>query len=59
MLEDTPMWLDCQIWTKHDAGDHLIVLGQVTEMSPAARQVHEPLLYFQGRYRRLSPDKAA
>jgi flavin reductase (DIM6/NTAB) family NADH-FMN oxidoreductase RutF len=53
------MWLDCQIWTKHDAGDHLIVLGQVTEMSPAARQVHEPLLYFQGRYRRLSPDKAA
>lgn len=59
VLEDTLMWLDCQIWAEHDAGDHLIVLGQVTKMSPAARQVHEPPLYFQGRYRRLSPDEAA
>lgn len=57
VLEDTLMWLDCRIWAEHDAGDHLIVLGRVTEMSPATRHAHDPLLYFQGRYRHLSPDE--
>ncbi len=56
VLEDTLMWLDCQIWAEHDAGDHVIVLGRVTEMNPATRHVHDPLLYFQGRYRHLGPD---
>ena len=57
VLEDTLMWLDCEIWAEHDAGDHLIVLGRVVEMSPATRHAHEPLLYYQGRYRRLGPDE--
>lgn len=57
VLEDTLMWLDCQIWAEHDAGDHLIVLGRVTEMRPTDGHALEPLLYFQGRYRRLSPDE--
>lgn len=57
-LEDTLMWLDCQIWAEHDAGDHVIVLGRVNEMSPADRPMREPLLYFQGRYRRLGPEEA-
>ena len=56
VLEDTLMWLDCEIWAEHDAGDHVIVLGQVNEKSPADRPVREPLLYFQGRYRHLGPD---
>ena len=55
VLEDILMWLDCQIWAEHDAGDHLIVLGRVTEMSRADRHVPDPLLYFQGRYRHLRP----
>lgn len=53
VLEDTLMWLDCQIWAEHDAGDHLIVLGKVSEMTRADRPHHEPLLYFKGRYRHL------
>jgi 3-hydroxy-9,10-secoandrosta-1,3,5(10)-triene-9,17-dione monooxygenase reductase component len=57
VLEDTLMWLDCEIWAEHDAGDHLIVLGRVTEISPATRHAHEPLLYYQGRYRHLGPDE--
>ncbi|MFF0905599.1 UNVERIFIED_CONTAM: flavin reductase family protein [Kocuria sp. CPCC 205316] len=58
VLEDTLMWLDCEIWAEHDAGDHLIVLGRVIEMSPATQPVREPLVYFQGRYRYLHPDEA-
>ncbi|HSK33770.1 MAG TPA: flavin reductase family protein [Propionicimonas sp.] len=57
VLEDTLMWLDCEIRAEHDAGDHLIVLGRVVEMGPATRHAHEPLLYYQGRYRRLGPDE--
>ncbi|WP_438612441.1 flavin reductase family protein [Kocuria sabuli] len=58
VLEDTLMWLDCESWAEHDAGDHLIVLGRVIEISPATQPVREPFLYFQGRYRYLHPDQA-
>jgi flavin reductase (DIM6/NTAB) family NADH-FMN oxidoreductase RutF len=57
VLEDTLMWLDCEIWAEHDAGDHLIVLGRVTEMRPTDGHALEPLLYFKGRYRGLDPDE--
>lgn len=58
VLEDTLMWLDCEIWAEHDAGDHVIVLGRVNEMSPASGHALEPLLYYQGRYRHLHPNEA-
>jgi 3-hydroxy-9,10-secoandrosta-1,3,5(10)-triene-9,17-dione monooxygenase reductase component len=53
VITDTLMWLDCDIWAEHEAGDHLIVIGKVTEMSPREWHRHEPLLYFKGRYRFL------
>lgn len=52
-IHDTLMWLDCDIWAEHEAGDHYIVIGQVTEMSPAEWRRHEPLLFFKGAYRHL------
>lgn len=50
---DTLLWLDCDIWAEHPAGDHQIVIGRVTAMSPAAWHRHEPLLFFKGAYRHL------
>jgi flavin reductase (DIM6/NTAB) family NADH-FMN oxidoreductase RutF len=49
------MWVDCEIWAEHEAGDHLIVIGKVVEMSPAEwhERNTEPLLYFKGAYRHL------
>ena len=58
VLEDTLMWLDCEIWAEHDGGDHVIVLGRVNEMRPTGGRALEPLLYFQGRYRHLDPEEA-
>lgn len=49
-------WLDCQIEAEHQAGDHLIVVGQVLTMSAAQSGRGEPLLYFRGQYRRLHLD---
>lgn len=45
------MWLDCDIWAEHEAGDHYIVIGRVNEMSPASWHKEEPLLYFKSKYR--------
>jgi flavin reductase (DIM6/NTAB) family NADH-FMN oxidoreductase RutF len=53
VIAGTLMWLDCDIWAEHEAGDHYIVIGRVNEMSPAEWHKHEPLLYFKGQYRHL------
>lgn len=51
------MWLDCDVFAEHEAGDHHIVIGKVKTMSPA--DWHEsgtPLLYYKGAYRHLRHD---
>lgn len=53
VIGETVMWLDCDIWAEHEAGDHLIVLGRVSELCPPSDRRGEPLLYFQGSYRVL------
>jgi flavin reductase (DIM6/NTAB) family NADH-FMN oxidoreductase RutF len=53
VIVGTLMWLDCEIWKEIEAGDHHIVIGHVIEMSPAEWHKGEPLLFFQGKYRRL------
>ena len=42
--------LECRIAASHEAGDHVIHLGEVERTSVADA---EPLLYFSGGYRRL------
>lgn len=53
VIADTMMWVDCESWAVHEAGDHLIVIGRVVEMSPAEWHTREPLVYFKGGYRHL------
>lgn len=40
--------LDCTVCAQHDAGDHVIVVGQIEAV---VRGGGEPLLYFGGAYR--------
>jgi 3-hydroxy-9,10-secoandrosta-1,3,5(10)-triene-9,17-dione monooxygenase reductase component len=53
LIAGTLMWVDCELWAEHDAGDHLIVLGEVVEMNPEEWPLGDPLLFFKGRYRHL------
>jgi len=53
LIADTLMWVDCETWAEHDAGDHLIVIGAVSELSPQDWHAGDPLLFFKGRYRHL------
>lgn len=43
--------IDCRVVGAHDAGDHVIYVGEVQEVRTRAG---DPLLYFGGRYRSLA-----
>jgi flavin reductase (DIM6/NTAB) family NADH-FMN oxidoreductase RutF len=45
--------LDCRVVAAHDAGDHVIYVGEVE--AAQVREGEEPLVYFDARYRRLEP----
>ncbi|WP_416979689.1 flavin reductase family protein [Streptomyces sp. T028] len=48
-LSDTMAWLDCRIWAEREAGDHVIVIGEVQSMEVHARSA-EPLVFWRGAY---------
>lgn len=45
-------WIDCDIDTVHDAGDHLIVVGAVRGLDVGVEG--DPLLFFRGGYANLA-----
>jgi flavin reductase (DIM6/NTAB) family NADH-FMN oxidoreductase RutF len=44
---------ECEIYARHDGGDHEIVVGQVESFRVSPHRQDLPLLFFGGRYRRL------
>lgn len=52
VLEGALAWMDCEIRDVHGAGDHSIVVGEVVACDALEG---EPLLFYQGRYRRIGP----
>ena len=53
ILDGAVAWIDCDIDSVLEAGDHYIVLGQVRELQLGSSGL--PLLFFQGGYGRFSP----
>jgi flavin reductase (DIM6/NTAB) family NADH-FMN oxidoreductase RutF len=49
VLDGVAGYLDCTLHAAHDAGDHRIFIGEVTELDVAPEV--EPLLFHAGRYR--------
>ena len=43
--------IECAPFSRHDAGDHVVFIGQVQRARFEPRR--DPLLYFRGKYRRL------
>jgi flavin reductase (DIM6/NTAB) family NADH-FMN oxidoreductase RutF len=52
LLDGALAWLECDVEAAHDGGDHTVFLGRVrwVDNDPSCG---DPLLYFDGRYRRL------
>ncbi|GAA4078597.1 flavin reductase [Nocardioides kongjuensis] len=53
ILDGVVAWIDCELESVADAGDHYIVLGRVRELQIETGAL--PLLFFQGGYGRFSP----
>ncbi|GAC1639850.1 MAG: hypothetical protein NVS4B2_29320 [Chloroflexota bacterium] len=51
ILDDASAYLDCQLYASHDAGDHVIFIGEV--MAIGTNSDRPPLLYHGGKYRNL------
>jgi flavin reductase (DIM6/NTAB) family NADH-FMN oxidoreductase RutF/DNA-binding IclR family transcriptional regulator len=53
ILNESVAWLDCEIVSVNEAGDHYIVVGRVHDLQIESGAL--PLLFFQGGYGRFSP----
>lgn len=53
VLNNCLAWLDCTIYSMHEAGTHTIYIGQV-EASAVPRPDEAPLIYWNRDYRQLS-----
>lgn len=52
VLSDALAWLDCSIYSRHDAGTHTIYIGEV-QASSVPRPDEPPLVYWNRGYRWL------
>lgn len=50
-IADAIGWFECEHWAQHDAGDHTLVVGRITDFG---RADGEPLLFFNGALSGLS-----
>lgn len=53
ILDGAVAWIDCEIFSRQAAGDHLLVLGTVIELDLEAE--HEPLIFHRGAFDRFRP----
>lgn len=51
LLSDCCATLQCKIVSRHEAGDHIILIGEILDMSATGRA---PLIFHGGRYRALA-----
>ena len=52
LLRGVAVNIDCRVVAEHDAGDHVVYIGEVQEVRSFD---HEPLLHFRGAYGRFEP----
>ncbi len=53
ILSGVLAWIDCDVDTEHEAGDHTIVVGRVRDLEVVKEG--RPLLFFRGGYGRFEP----
>ncbi|MGI9156302.1 MAG: flavin reductase family protein [Marmoricola sp.] len=54
VLDGVLGFVDCTIHAVHEAGDHFVVIGRVQELA-SYDEAADPLLFFEGRYRKAHP----
>jgi flavin reductase (DIM6/NTAB) family NADH-FMN oxidoreductase RutF len=57
IIQDVVAWIDCDLDSVQEAGDHYIVLGRVRDLQIESPRL--PLLFFQGGYGAFAPHSLA
>jgi 3-hydroxy-9,10-secoandrosta-1,3,5(10)-triene-9,17-dione monooxygenase reductase component len=57
VLDGALTWVECAVAAVHEAGDHYVVTGHVTELGPS--RPDRPLLFYRGRYASTDPGTPA
>jgi flavin reductase (DIM6/NTAB) family NADH-FMN oxidoreductase RutF len=57
IIDGVVAWIDCDLETVHEAGDHYIVVARVREL--AVERASLPLVFYQGGYGRFAPGSMA
>src|ERR1700741_5279401 len=57
IIEGSVAWIDCDLESAHDAGDHVMVVGRVRRLE--LERPGTPLIFFQGGYGRFSAGSRA
>lgn len=57
IIQDVVAWIDCDIQSVQEAGDHYVVLGRVRDLQIDSPRL--PLLFFQGGYGAFAPHSLA
>lgn len=52
IVDESVAWIECEVHSVQELGDHYLVVGQVRDLSPQAPEA--PLVFFQGGYGRFS-----
>jgi 3-hydroxy-9,10-secoandrosta-1,3,5(10)-triene-9,17-dione monooxygenase reductase component len=59
VIEGVAAWIECDVDQIADAGDHLCVLGRVRHLAAETAAQSAPLVFFKGKYGRLSGEHIA
>jgi 3-hydroxy-9,10-secoandrosta-1,3,5(10)-triene-9,17-dione monooxygenase reductase component len=51
ILDGVVGYVDCRLAASHDAGDHVILVGEVLDLGKS--EAGRPLVFYQGKYREL------
>ena len=51
ILDGVVAYVDCRMAASHDAGDHVILVGEVLDLGKSEGE--RPLVFYQGKYREL------
>lgn len=53
IFDDGLAWIDCRVWRPVEAGDHILLLGEVIDCG--AGDPGPPLVFFRGSYGTVAP----
>jgi len=54
LIEGAIAYIECRTWASYEGGDHLILVGEVQDAT-ITHADGQPLMFFRGRYGRLTP----